>query len=199
MTLEEMCLSAARYSDRYDEFEKTEDDDGNFAYLDDAAHYLNVFRDAINEAYFAVSRERLSPDMYKTVTVKDGLIDLEGLDPLPYSVASVLTEDRGKTIPFTFETKFVLRVTGAYDRVCVYYHYLPDRLESLGDEPIFPESAVDPMVYISLAVARIWLSEKKIDLYQQWMSEYYAALRGVKHNLRPGSLKRVPRSRFILR
>jgi hypothetical protein len=39
MTLDEMCMMAARYSDRYDEFEKT---DGS--YQDDALH-LDIWLD----------------------------------------------------------------------------------------------------------------------------------------------------------
>ena len=55
MTLDEMCMMAARYSDRYDEFEKTLDggdsQEAEDWYEDDAMHYFRVFRDAINEAH----------------------------------------------------------------------------------------------------------------------------------------------------
>lgn len=198
MTLDKMCQSAARYADRYDEFEKTENEDGRMVYEDDALHYLNVFRDAINEAYFEVARSYGHPDTYLKVKVPaNKLIDLTTLDPVPFRLNNVLDENREKNVFFVFETRYVIRVNGFDgDSVTLYYQYLPDRLEALSDEPIFPESMVDPMVYISLAVARIWLSEKKIDLYNTWMSQYYTLLRQVKGDLRSTMNRKIPRRQF---
>lgn len=194
MTLNEMCMVAARESDRYDEFELTGD-----MYEDDALHYFNVFRDAINEAYFEVARTRFEPDIYVEVQVdEDGKIDLLELSPQVYSVRNVLNENRTSAVAFEFDTKFKLDVSGAAagDTVVLYYHYMPNRLVELDDEPIFSEALVDPMVYICLAVARMWQSEKKLTLYESWLAEYYNRLRGVKSNMKGGNLKRVPRNRF---
>ena len=199
MTLDEMCIMAARYSDRYDEFEKTENENGGMEYADDALHYFNIFRDAINEAYFEVARTRCEPDIYTVTQVDDeNKLMLERLHPQPYSVKNVLNVTKTMAIPFDFETKFVLDVKGANpgDDVVLYYSYLPDRLEQYNDEPIFPESVVDPMVYVTLAVARMWQSEKKLTLYESWMQNYRSMLYGIRSTMRGGNLRRIPRSRF---
>lgn len=199
MTLDEMCMMAARYSDRYDEFEKTENEQGKMVYQDDALHYFNIFRDAINEAYFEVARTRCEPDTYVETTVdENGQINLEYLSPQPYSLKNLLTINRRQSVSFDFETKFVLNVTGAKpgDTVCVYYNYMPERLDSLNDEPIFPESVVDPSVYVNLAVAKMWQSEKKLTLYQSWLNDYRTALYAVRPTMKGGNLRRLPRGRF---
>lgn len=194
MTLDEMCISAARYSDRYDEFEKN---DGE--YEDDALMYFNVFKDAINEAYMAVSREFAAPDTYKQVAVSDKLtVDLSALEPAVYAIKDVLNANQTAAVSYTFETKYVLKVSGvnAGDTVTLFYHYIPDRLENLNDEPIFTEAVVDPMVYICLAVARIWMSEKKFDYANQWLSQYYTMLKSIRSSLKSRGAQRIPRRSF---
>lgn len=195
MTLDEMCMAAARYADRYDEFEKN--DDG--VYEDDALHYFNVFKDAINEAYMAVSREYAMPDTREKVKVDaDGRIDLLSVDPVVCTVQDVLAYDESASIPYKFRTKYELEIEGAVrgDTVILVYHYLPEKLEKLNDEPIFTDGVVDPMVYISLAVARMWKSEKKFDYSNQWMQEYYSLLRGIKNTMVSRSKRRIPRRMF---
>lgn len=198
MTLDEMCISAARYSDRYDEFEKTTEG-GVETYEDDAEHYFNVFRDAINEAYMAVSREYAMPNTRMQVDVgDDGIIDLTAIHPLVYTVQDVLNANETANIPYTFRTKYELHLeeTKGVEKATLLYHYLPDRLENLDDEPIFSEAVVDPMVYICLAVARMWQSEKKFDYANQWLQQYYALLRGVKSSMNSRANRRIPRRMF---
>lgn len=198
MTLDEMCMTAARYSDRYDEFEKTIVDDRE-VYEDDAGHYFNVFRDAINEAYMAVSREYAMPNtIVPTKAGEEGILDLTAVFPLVHTVQDVLNATETANVPYTFRTKYELQLDGVQkgEMVNLKYHYLPDRLERLNDEPIFSEAVVDPMVYISLAVARIWQSEKKFDYANQWMQQYYAHLRAVKNGMSDRSRRRIPRRRF---
>ena len=195
MTLDEMCIAAARYSDRFDEFEK----DSSGEYVDDARQYFDVFRDAINEAYFAVARECLMPDDYATITVgEDGFVDLKAVSPEVYAVKDVLDKHRTTNLAYTFDTKFRIRVEGAKpgDQVTLFYHYVPDKLSMLTDVPVFPESVVDPMVYICLAVARIWMSEKKFDYANQWLQQYYLLLNKVKSNMQSRADRRIPRRRF---
>lgn len=199
MTLDEMCMMAARYSDRYDEFEKTENEKGKMVYQDDAEHYFKVFRDAINEAYHEIARTRCEPDKYVETEVDDeGKIHLDQLYPVPYSVKNLMNINRTEAIAFDFETKFSLLVRGAKpgETVVVYYSYLPDRLEDLNDEPVYPESVVPPAVYVNLAVARMWQSEKKLTLYQSWMYDYQRALQNVRPTMKGGNLRRLPRGRF---
>ena len=194
MTLDEMCLMAARYSDRYDEMEKN--DEGE--YEDDALHYFNIFRDAINEAYREVSRKQASPDCYAHAIVdSDGQVDLTIIEPAVYSMKDVLNEDRTAAIGFTFDTKYVLNVSASPNtRVVLYYHYLPEDLTDLEDSPIFTDSQVDPMVYVCLAVARIWQSEKKFEYASHWLSQYYSMLRDIRSDLRDRVNRRIPRRRF---
>lgn len=194
MTLDELCIMAARYSDRYDEFEKN--DSGE--YEDDALHYFNVFRDGINEAYREVSREQALPDCYSRVTVaEDGTIDLTAVTPAVFSVKDLFNSLRTMAISYTFVTKFVIQTNeqpGA--ELWLYYHYMPDELVGLDDTPIFSEAVVDPMIYVSLAVARMWYSEKKFDYGNQWMAQYRQLLRSVRNSLRDRTGRRIPRRLF---
>lgn len=195
MTLDEMCMAAARYSDRYDEFEKN--DEGT--YEDDAAHYFNVFRDAINEAYMAVSREYAMPDTREKIRVgTGGTIDLLSVEPVVCTVQDVLDEGEHVNIPYNFRTKYELELenVAAGNTVTIVYHYLPEKLQRLKDEPIFTDGTVDPMVYISLAVARMWQSEKKFDYANQWLQQYYSLLRGIKSSLASRNKRRIPRRMF---
>ena len=205
MTLDEMCIAAARYSDRYDEFEKTLDGgtNGNSSdpedwYEDDALHYFNVFRDGINEAYREVSRLQAMPDTYVEVDVDDERqVNLGTLDPEVYGIKQVLNADRSAAVDYTFSTKYVIDVkSNPGDTLQILYHYIPKKLEYLDDSPVFTEAQVDPMVYISLAVARMWHSEKKFDFGNQWMSQYFTFLRNVRSSLKDRSRRRIPRGLF---
>lgn len=201
MTLEEMCMAAARYSDRYDEFERTLDGEGNQAedyYEDDALHYFNVFRDAINEAHREVARLYAMPDRWQKVTVNaNQQVALDNLDPGVYSIKSLLNEDSSDAVEYTFSTKYLINVkANAGDKLMLLYHYVPEDLETLDDEPIFTDAQVDPMVYITLAVARMWYSEKKFDYGNQWLSQYYNMLKNVRSSLKDRSRRRIPRGVF---
>jgi len=201
VTLEEMCIMAARYSDRYDEFERIEDDTnrGEEAYEDDALHYFNVFRDGINEAYREVSRIQAMPDVYTKVSVNSkNQIDLQAIEPSVFGVKDLLNENQTANVAYTFSTKYILNVPSVSPgtRLTLYYHYIPEDLELLNDEPIFTDAQVDPMVYVSLAVARMWYSEKKFDFGNQWMSQYYNFLRNVRSDMKSRAGRRIPRGLF---
>jgi hypothetical protein len=202
MMLDEMCVAAARYADRYDEYERTlEGGTSNEAedwYEDDALHYFNVFRDGINEAYREVSRLQAMPDRYETVTVDENKqIDLSAVTPGVYGIKLLLNENRTATVDYTFSTKYILDVNVEPGTVLqIFYHYIPDDLIYLDDTPVFTEAQVDPMLYISLAVARMWYSEKKFDFGNQWMSQYYNYLRNVRSSLKDRSRRRIPRGLF---
>lgn len=195
MTLDQMCISASRYSDRYDEFEKN--DEGE--YEDDALNYFNVFKDAINEAYMAISRNYAKPDNRELVPVDENCqIDLEDLEYPVFFVKGVFDETGTISYEYNFDTKYIMNVEGVKPGsiVSVFYHYMPDRLEKLKDEPVFTEAVADPMIYISLAVARIWMSEKKFEYAQQWMQQYYMLLKDVNASLKSRIDRRIPRRRF---
>ena len=198
MTLDQMCQEAARLSDRYDEFEKTENEDGRMVYEEDAGHYFNVFRDGMNEAYAEVARRYVKPDIYVQATVgEDGIVQLDELDPMVYAVLNVFDETRDRQVQFKFETKFQIKTNEeAGTVITLFYQYVPDKMKGYSDEPIFPESMVDPMIYISLAVARMWLSEKKRELYHEWMNQYQTLLMQCRKDLRHQSLRRIPRRTF---
>jgi hypothetical protein len=196
MTLDEMCTMAARYSDRYDEFEKNAEGE----YEDDALHYFNVFRDGINEAYREVSRLQAMPDTYTSAKIaRDGTIDLTAVFPQVYQLKDIFTESKAATAAYVFETKYKVAVTyGAKpgDSVWLYYHYMPDPLEGLNDEPVFSDAIVDPALYVALAVARMWQSEKKMDFFMQWYNQYREHLRNVRGTMKALSKMRIPRRLF---
>lgn len=207
MTLDEMCVMAARYSDRYDEYERTLDGEtaeGEYSnraedwYEDDALHYFNVFRDGINEAYREVSRAQTMPDRFVEVTVDENKqVDLSQIIPGVYGVKQVLNAEKTSAVEYTFSTKYVLDVVAQpEDVIVILYHYIPEDLIYLNDEPVFTEAQVDPMLYVCMAVARMWYSEKKFDYGNQWMSQYYTYLRGVRSSLKDRSRRRIPRGLF---
>ena len=199
MTLGDMCIMAARFSDRWDEFELVELDDGTMGYEDDALMYFQVFRDGINEAYFEVARQKKLLDRYRQVQVRDdGTVRLDRLSPECWEIESVQDENQEHALSFTFQTRSQIVVDGTQpgDMVTVHYYYVPERLEKLNDEPVLTEAQVDPMVYVSLAVARMWLSEKKLDYYNAWMAQYYTYLRGVRSRYDGNATRRIPRRRF---
>lgn len=199
MNLGEMCQMAARYSDRYDEYEKTEQADGTSAFEGEALHWFNLFRDAVNEAYFDISRSRATPQKQVLTTVPEGgLLSLSDLRPEVCGVSGVFREDERTAVEFVFRNREQIEITGARagDRVCLRYHYLPNRLEKECDEPIFPESLADPSVYVTLAVARVWQSERRMAIAQEWMAEYYRKLRAVRAGIRPAGKRRMPRTLF---
>lgn len=202
MTLEDMCIEAARYSDRYDEFERTLDgDDSQEAedwYEDDALHYFNVFRDGINEAYREVARLQAAPDRYAPVYVnKNRQVDLLSVNPGVYGIKNLLNGDRTAAIDYTFSTKYVLDVNAEPGTTLqLYYHYIPEDLMYLSDTPVFTDAQVEPMVYICMAVARMWYSEKKFEYGDRWMSQYYSYLKSIRSSLKDRSRRRIPRGLF---
>lgn len=202
MTLDEMCVMAARYSDRYDEYERTLDGGDSVEaedwYEDDALHYFNVFRDGINEAYREVSRLQAMPDRFVEVAVdENSQVDLSEIIPGVYGVKQVLNADKTGAVDYTFSTKYVLDVQAQPgETLVILYHYVPEDLKYLNDTPVFTEAQVDPMLYICMAVARMWYSEKKFDYGNQWMSQYYTYLRSVRSSLKDRSRRRIPRGLF---
>ena len=199
MNLGGMCRMAAKYSDRYDEYMKTERQDGAQAYEGEALHWFELFRDAINEAYFEVSRSRLMPTTRVQVKLTpERIIDLSEVEPEVCTVCGVYRIDGVTAADYVFRRRTRIEVIGAAvgEEVVVEYHYLPQRLQNEEDEPIFPESAVDPMVYVSLAAARVWQSERKLSVAQQWMSEYYQKLRTIRTGIKPPHRRRLRRSLF---
>ncbi len=199
MNLGGMCRMAARYSDRYDEYVKVEGADGEQVFEGEALHWFEVFRDAVNEAYFEVSRGRLTPQRRLEIEAdENGVIDLCQLQPEVCSVCGVYRADGMTEAEYVFEGRTVIRVLGVQrgDKVIVEYHFLPQRLMEEHDEPIFPESLADPSIYISLAVARVWQSERKMSAAQYWLSEYYQKLRSLRTSMKPMRRRRLPRMLF---
>ena len=199
MNLGNICRMAARYTDRYDEFVKTAGPDGREAYEGEALHWFEVFRDAVNEAYFEISRTRMSPDARAACVVpEDRMVDLNGLWPEVCTVCGVYREDGASDVAFEFRTRSEICVVGAAagETVMIHYQCLPERLESKSDEPVFPESQVDPSVYAALAAARLWQSERKNSAAQGWLNEYYRKLRMLRPSMKPQRRRRLPQRMF---
>ena len=196
VTLGRMCEAAARYSDRYDEYIRT---GGTNEFEGEARNWFHIFRDAVNEAYFEISRSRLTPEIRVEYELeKDRVIQLAWLNPEACSVCGVYRADGQTEAEYVFRTRTEIEVIGAQpgEKVVLHYHYLPDRLEKESDEPVFPESMADPMIYISLAVARMWQSERKPAAAQPWLAEYYQKLRVIRPDMKPARRKRLPRTLF---
>lgn len=86
MNLGRMCEAAARYSDRYDEVVKTDGGD----YEGEALHWFNIFRDAVNEAYFEIARCVREPEMKQEIRLDESrVIDLSKMEPEAVAVIGV--------------------------------------------------------------------------------------------------------------
>lgn len=192
MTVIDMCNQAALLSDRSDEFVK---ETGETEFADDALTIYNVFLAAINEAYRAVSKKLACPVKVTTITIPSTkLVDLSALDPPAYQVRAVLSSDQTYKIPYRLIDRNTMEMMTDGSMVLVY-HYLPDALTEESDEPTFPEAQADPMIYISLAVSRIYESEKKFDNAVRWKNEYYNQLNAVT-SFQGGGVRRVARRAF---
>ncbi len=195
MTLGRMCEAAARYSDRYDEYVKAE----NGSFEGEALHWFRIFKDAVNEAYFEIARCMRSPEMRREqVLGADRVIDLSGLEPEALTVNGVYRPDGMTEVGYVFRTAKKIEVIGAKagETLILAWQYLPERMEEEGDEPVFPESLADPMIYISLATARIWQSERRMSDAQVWINEFYRRLRTIRPGIRPAKKRRTPRTMF---
>lgn len=196
MTLGKMCEAAARYSDRYDEYVKPE---GKDAFEGEALHWFSIFRDAVNEAYCEIARCLREPEVRTERTLDAGrVIDLREADPEAIAVLSVYASDGMTEIGYVFRSGRVIEVTGAKagERVIIACQHLPGRLEAEADAPVFSESAADPMIYIALATARIWQSERRMSDAQIWINEYYRRLRTIRSGMKPARKRRMPRTIF---
>ena len=196
MTLGRMCEAAARYSDRYDEYVK----EGNAGEFEgEALHWFNIFRDAVNEAYFEIARCMRAPEKQTEIEIPKGrAVDMSVLAPEAAAVNGVYRMDGMTEVEYVFRTRKVIEVTGAAEgeRVIVRWQCMPERLEAENDEPVFPEAMADPMIYISLATARVWQSERRMSDAQIWINEYYRRLREIRPTLRTGRKRRMPRALF---
>lgn len=201
MTLREMCEQAAVYTDRRDDFVTITGADGKPVYdpEDDPGIWYQAMKMSINTAYREAARRLMLPDMRaETELGENGTIDLLYMSPGVSQVKAIYNADATAALPFDFETKFRIKVRGGKegDDVIIQYCYVPDALESFTDEPEFPESLVDPMLYISLACADLWRSERKLEVAQVWENRYYSILGGIRTDLKSPSLRRIRRSPF---
>lgn len=196
-----MCEAAAVYTDRRDDFVTITDDKGKPMYdpNDDPGIWFQAMRMSINTAYREAARRLLLPDTrIETELGEGGTIDLNYLSPGVYQVKGLFTADGSAAIEFDFVTKYQIRARGGKEGedVILQYHYVPDALERLNDEPEFPESLVDPMVYISKACADLWRSERKLDVAQSWENQYYSLLGSIRSDVKAPGLRRIRRRPF---
>ena len=203
MTLKKLCEMTAVYTDRRDDFVTIADPDNPGKQIydpnDDPGIWFSAMKTSINTAYREAARRLLSPDIrVETVLGPDGTIDLMELTPGVQTVKAVYNEDASAGLAFDFETKYRIRVRRGKrgDRVVLQYHYVPDPLESLNDEPVFPESMVDPMVYISLAVSDLWMLERKLEPAQMWQQKYYNLLSSLKRDMKSANMRKIRRAIF---
>ncbi|MBR3505293.1 MAG: hypothetical protein IKO07_13770 [Clostridia bacterium] len=199
MTLESLCQSAARCADRSEEFVKTADGNGKLVYQGEAAILFRLFRDAINEAYAEIARTGLMPGRFLPVVLpEDGVIRLNEAVPNAAALEGVWDEKRERAYGFRFISRFDVRVPEARpgETLILHVHCIPARLTEPDDEPVFSEAAADPMIYVSLAVARLWQAERRLPAAQSWLSAYYTLLRGVRSSGGHAAKRRFPRPFF---
>ena len=199
MTLDSLCRMAARCADRSDEFVKTTDNQGNTAYRGEAAILFELFRDAINEAYAEIARTGLMPGRFVPVEMPScGVIRLDETVPDAAALMAVWSADRSRQYAHRFESRFGVRVPEARpgETVLLHIHAIPAPLVAETDEPVFSEAAAEPMIYVSLAVARLWQAERRLAAAQTWMTEYYRLLRGVRASAGHPAGHRFPRPWF---
>lgn len=190
MTVQKMADQAALLSYRADEFIKN--DEG--AYVDEAADYLTIFLAAFNEANREAARKLGRPTFTKSITPTDRRYSLSKLDP-PYGQIHRVEDPTYHTrVSFIFVAADVIEFRSD-ETVLITYNCMPDELVNLTDEPEFDEAQVDPMLYISLAVARVFQSERKMDTASPWEAKFYEKLSKVGH-AGAGTVRRVLRRRF---
>lgn len=201
MTLDEMCRQVAVYTDRADDFVKITLPNGKQGYdpEDDPGMWFEAMKKSINTAYMEVARTILMPDrLEETALEEGGELDLADLDPAVLKFKKVWNADKTFAYQYDFLTKFRIKVQGGYEGLDVIaeYCYAPEPLEKFTDEPEFSEGLVDPMVYISLACADIWLMERKIQPSQEWRTRYYQMLNSVRKDVKSAEKSRIKRARF---
>ena len=203
MTLKQMCEQAAVYTDRADDFVTIPDpvDPERQIYdpEDDPGIWYQAMKTSINAAYREVARTLLMPDTrVETELGEDGTIDLLYLSPAVLQFKGVYSPDGSSALQYDFVTKYQVRVRGGREGqdVLIQYAYAPEPLESFNDEPVFPDGLVEPMVYIARACADLWLMERKIQPAQAWQAQYYAALAGIRRDVKSAEKTRIRRARF---
>ena len=200
MTLKEMCELTAVHTDRRDDFVVTTIKGAEvYDPEDDPGLWFESMKSSINLAYREVARRLLMPDIRMTMELdKDGGVDLTMMRPDVITMKAVYSEDGSTLRQYDFETKYRIIVRGGKpgERVLIQYHYVPEPLEDFDDEPVFPEGLVDPMVYVSLAAANLWLMERKIDIANEWRARYYEALNNIRGDMRSPRDRRIRRAIF---
>ena len=128
----------------------------------------------------------------------DGVIRLDKAVPSAAALEEVWDEGRRRTYAFRFISRFDVKVPEAKPGETVVLHVLcmPSPLTEEDDEPIFPEAVADPMIYVSLAVARLWQAERRLPASQSWMTDYYHLLRAVRSSGGHAAKRRFPRPFF---
>lgn len=206
MNLIEMCEQVAVYTDRRDDFVTIKRDDlatGKVIEMydpeDDPGIWYAAMKMSINNAYREVARMLTMPDTRVEAELGEGgVIDLMYQSPDVLQVKGVYSADGSYALEYDFVTKYQIKVRGGKEGqpVLLHYCYAPDPLEDFRDEPVFPEGLVDPMVYISLACADLWMMERKTAPAQMWQQRYYTALSGIRRDMRSSAKRKINRARF---
>ena len=188
MTVKEIMEGAARFSNRDDEFIIEE---GETDYLDEALKYKLVFLSAINEAQREAAKRLGRPVERQLVTPDNYLIDLTALYPVMTQLKYVRDATDTYLLASEFRDAETLRVYVS-GPVTLVYIAAPDEMTALTDEPFFPPEVVPEELYMFLAAARVYQSERKESSAQVWLGQYYDALRKIRP-FGSGISRRVPR------
>ena len=190
MTVLDMCKKAALLSERDDEF--VPDDSGK--YVEEAARYREIFIDAFNEAQSEVARKLGVPIATVTITPENNRVSFADMDPPMIRIRRLEDAEHHSIVGYVTITEGLIEVCGTRP-LKVFYNHLPNPMALDTDKPHFPDETADPMLYINLAVARVYQSERKNDTAAPWEARYYEKLRQVK-TVGSGKTRRIPKRIF---
>ena len=139
MTLKEMYLEISR---RVEEDVEIKD---NKKIPDSVQKVLDKFLISINYIYRKIAGDKRLFLTKESVEVENNRINTDYLQEEYFELLKVLDENGNEIINYTHDGDNEIEIVGNYDTVTIYYYYLPKRLESLSDEPKFPND-VDDMI-----------------------------------------------------
>lgn len=139
MTLKEMYLEISR---RVEEDVEIKD---NKKIPDSVQKVLDKFLISINYIYRKIAGDKRLFLTKEAVEVENSRINTDYLQEEYFELLKVLDENGNEIINYTHDGDNEIEIVGNYDTVTIYYYYLPKRLESLSDEPKFPND-VDDMI-----------------------------------------------------
>ena len=159
MTLDDICLLAARYTGTYDDLEKTEG-----AYAGDALILFDTYKDEVNRAYMTVMKRYLTPQYSEDIVLDSDLkYTLSSLaKTINYPLFALDSSDVSydmKIMDLRAELYLASGTSGA--TYTLTYTYIPDELSALLDVPLMTQ--IDAKIYAYYAASMYFAVRRKYD------------------------------------